>query len=222
MSTIQFNKIRAIAFDFDGVILDSVSLKADLFIASYPFPLSEQEKSAILAYQAAHGGVGRVKKFEHFERSIFGREPDSKAIAALAKRYSNLLMDQIAFCAELPGARNFLRRFERTLSLHLVSGTSHDDLLKIVGDRDMADFFQTITGSPTGKVEAFTAIARATGYAFEQILAIGDSTTEFAAACEVGMPFVGIVEAGAENPFPAKTPVYNDLATFGAVWPLAD
>ncbi|CAM2157938.1 Phosphoglycolate phosphatase-like HAD superfamily hydrolase [Paraburkholderia tropica] len=218
MNTIQFDEIRAIAFDFDGVILDSVALKADLFIASYPFPLKEQEKRAILAYQAAHGGVGRVKKFEHFERTVFGREPDSKVVATLATRYSSLLMERIQFCAELPGARAFLQRFEHKLSLHLVSGTSHEDLLRIVSDREMASFFQTVTGAPTGKVEAFTEIARATGIGFEQILAIGDSTTEYEAAKRLGMPFVGIVQESEDNPFPEMVPVFADLAHLNCNW----
>jgi len=168
---------------------------------------------------AAHGGVGRVKKFEHLERTVFGREPDPKAVAALAKRYSVLLMEQIPFCAELPGARAFLQRFEHELSLHLVSGTSHEDLLEIVSDRDMARFFKTITGAPSGKVEAFTAIAHETGIAFEQILAIGDSPTEFVAAQELGMPFVAIVQEGEDNPFPETVPVYNDLEQLGLAWP---
>ncbi|WP_322092593.1 HAD family hydrolase [Paraburkholderia bannensis] len=219
MNNINFNEISAIAFDFDGVILDSVALKADLFIASYPFKLKEHERQAILTYQAAHGGVGRVKKFEHFERAVFSREPDSKAVAALAKRYSCLLMERIPFCAELPGARAFLQRFEHQLSLHLVSGTSHDDLLNIVSDREMSSFFKTITGSPTGKVEAFTAIAKATDIAFEKILAIGDSTTEYVAAQTLGMPFVAIVQAGEPNPFPVDIPVYHDLAHLSTAWP---
>ncbi|WP_321813184.1 MULTISPECIES: HAD family hydrolase [unclassified Paraburkholderia] len=218
MKSIQYENIRAIAFDFDGVILDSVSLKAELFISSYPFPLKPREKEEILAYQAAHGGIGRVEKFEHFERAVFGREPDSKVIAALAKRYSTLLMERVLFCSELPGARAFLERFESEISLHLVSGTSHDDLLKIVSDRDMARLFKTVTGAPTGKIEAFTVIARETNIDFENILAIGDSTTEYEAAKRLGMPFVGIVQDRQKNPFPNTVPVFTDLSHLSSNW----
>jgi phosphoglycolate phosphatase len=91
---IDTHRIHAIAFDFDGVILDSVALKTQLFIDAYDEPLAPQQKEAIRAYQARHGGVGRVKKFEYFEKSAFRHEPDPVAVKALASRYSDMLMER--------------------------------------------------------------------------------------------------------------------------------
>ena len=55
--------IKAIFFDFDGVILESVSIKGDVFqklFADYPEHLAE-----ILNYHLENGGVSRYDKFEY-------------------------------------------------------------------------------------------------------------------------------------------------------------
>ncbi|WP_321811867.1 MULTISPECIES: HAD family hydrolase [unclassified Burkholderia] len=204
-------QIKAIAFDFDGVILDSVRLKADLFVECYDGSLDESQKQAILAYQALHGGVGRVEKFRYFERAIFGRESNSATVATLADRYSTLLMARVASCAELPGARAFLERMSGHLPLHLVSGTSHHDLVAITAQRGFDRYFETIVGAPTTKRKAFTAIMESGPWLPKQVLAIGDSTTELRAAEQLGMPFIGIVAASEPNPFPPDVTVFENL-----------
>jgi len=215
---LDIQNIRAIAFDFDGVILDSVRLKANLFIDAYDEPITPSQVDAIFAYQSQHGGVGRVKKFEYFEKNVFGRRVDPEKVRRLASRYSHLLMQRVTECRELPGARAFLDRAFASRSLHLVSGTSHEDLVKIVADRGLTKYFVWIMGAPMGKLEAFRAIATAANLQPQQVLAIGDSITEYAAAAAFGMPFVGIVEEGQANPFPNTVLVYQDLAGLNADW----
>ncbi|KWI45275.1 haloacid dehalogenase [Burkholderia pseudomultivorans] len=212
-------RIKAIAFDFDGVILDSVQLKADLFIDCYGGRLDESQKAAILAYQAQHGGIGRGEKFRYFERNVFGRIPDEATIARLANQYSTLLMARVGSCPELPGARAFLERSSTQLSLHLVSGTAHHDLVAITAQRRLDHYFDTIVGSPTAKVDAFADIVRSGCWLPDQVLAIGDSMTELQAAAQIGMPFVGIVAATEPNPFPRTIAVFQDLAALNRAWP---
>jgi len=211
-------RISAIAFDFDGVILDSVRLKADLFVECYRDRIDDSQKTAILAYQALHGGIGRVEKFRHFERAVFGREPDAATVAALADRYSRLLMARIGACPELPGARAFLDRAHRTLSLHLVSGTAHHDLVAITAQRGLDRYFETIVGSPTAKADAFADVVRFGSWQPDEVLAIGDSITELHAADHVGMPFVGIVAPHEPNPFPPGIDVFEDLEALNRAW----
>lgn len=210
--------LKAIAFDFDGVILDSVQLKADLFVDCYGGCLDENQKSAILTYQAQHGGIGRVEKFRYFERTVFGRAPDEAAVARLANQYSTLLMARIGSCAELPGARAFLERVHARLALHLVSGTAHHDLVAITAQRRLDHYFDTVVGSPTAKTDAFARIVRSGRWRPDQVLAIGDSMTELHAAEQIGMPFIGIVAANEPNPFPRTIEVFPDLNALNRAW----
>ncbi|ALK32570.1 HAD family hydrolase [Burkholderia plantarii] len=222
---IPFTTIRAIAFDFDGVILDSVWMKVNLFLECYEDygrPLTPAQRAKMLAHLTHHGGVGRVAKFAHYESAIFGREPDPEVVTTLARRYSELLMPRIDACPELPGARAFLERMQGRLSLHLISGTTDDDLRHITQRRDFARYFRTIAGSPTTKPVAFADVLRHGGWQPAEVLAIGDSWTEFDAARELGMPFAGIVAPGEPNPFPDPVLVYADMAALGAAWDEAD
>jgi len=43
------------------------------------------------------------------------------------------------------------------------------------------------------------------------MLVVGDSMTEYMAAQDVGLPFLGIVPARIENPFPASVHVWPTL-----------
>ncbi|PFH20397.1 HAD family hydrolase [Burkholderia sp. JKS000303] len=210
--------IKAIAFDFDGVILDSVQLKADLFVECYGDRVDATQRAAILAYQALHGGIGRVEKFRYFERAVFDREPDDATVATLANQYSSLLMARIGSCMELPGARAFLERMHGKLSLHLVSGTAHRDLVAITAQRRLDRYFETIVGSPTTKIDAFSDVVRFGSWLPGQVLAIGDSITELHAADHIGMPFVGIVAPGEPNPFPPRIEVFEDMEALNRAW----
>jgi phosphoglycolate phosphatase len=209
---------RAILFDFDGVILDSVKLKTDLFFQCYEGELDEDRIAFIREHQAQHGGIGRGEKFRFFEKELFGRMPSPEAISRLMRLYQTKLAEQIDACALLPGALTFLERARTTAELHLVSGTLHEDLVGIVDSRNLTRCFGRVIGSPTPKTEAFRNIIAEYGYDPATVLAIGDAPTEFEAAQACGASFVGIVAPHEVNRFPAAVEVYTDLAHFLPIW----
>ena len=62
--------IKAILFDFDGVIVDSVEIKTEAFRDLFRQE-SADDLERILDYHKAHGGISRVKKIEYFYANIF-------------------------------------------------------------------------------------------------------------------------------------------------------
>jgi beta-phosphoglucomutase-like phosphatase (HAD superfamily) len=210
--------ISAIIFDLDGVILDSVGLKTDLFLRCYGDELTEKHKTYIRAHQARHGGVGRGEKFEHFEFALFGRQPTPENVARLTRMYGDFLAEEIDDCSYLPGAEAFISAVAKELPLHLVSGTLHEDLVRILNDRNLMQYFVSVIGSPTRKLDAFRAIVAQENYDPMNVVAIGDAATEFDAANVLGMQFVGIVAPLEPDPFPTGTLVYPDLAALHADW----
>jgi phosphoglycolate phosphatase len=210
---------RTIILDFDGVIIDSVALKMELFVRCYEGEASDEQNAAIRDYQSRNGGVGRGDKFEYFERVVFGREPDPEAVIRLSQRYGELLESQIRGCSLLPGATEFLdRRMNEGMSLYLVSGTLHSDLCRILDERDLTRYFVKAIGSPTRKLDAFRSVLEEGGVDPESTLAIGDSITELEAAEATGTAFIGIVSPKDPNFFPASTRVYQDLAALNDEW----
>lgn len=208
-------RYSAIIFDFDGVILQSVDIKARAFAEIYRN--EEPAKiEAVVHYQLLHGGVSRRDKFIHFESDLFGRQPDSAVIDGLCRRYSEIVLDRVMACPFVRGAVEFLEEAHHRLPLHVVSGTPQSELERIVEHRGLRGYFQDVIGAPTRKPQAFDAIARKGGHAREGILAIGDSITEYMAALELGMPFLGIVPEQEPSPFPASVPVRSDLTHLDA------
>ncbi|QRM33973.1 HAD family hydrolase [Microvirga sp. VF16] len=210
--------ISAIIFDFDGVILDSVSLKTELFVRCYGDEPSDEQKAHIREYQARHGGVGRGEKFAYFERALFNRDPTAGSVARLSRLYGDLLATEIGACRYLPGALTFLDAVHGEIPLHLVSGTLHDDLVRILDQRNLSRFFASVIGSPTRKIDAFQRVIKTEGYEPANVLAIGDSVTELEAAEATGTQFVGIVAPAEENLFPAGTAIYPSLACLLVDW----
>ncbi|WP_332685540.1 HAD family hydrolase [Bosea sp. (in: a-proteobacteria)] len=200
----------SIVLDFDGVIVDSVAIKSQAFQDAYSDATPEQ-LAAIDRYHHAHGGVSRREKFRHFETAIFGREADPAVIEALSELYRSIVYDKVVACRLIPGALDFLAEAAARMPLHLVSGTPQGELEAIVASRGLRHFFQRVIGAPTLKLAAFAALAREDGHDPHRVVAIGDSTTEFDAARELEMPFVGIVAEGIANPFPPAIPVLPDM-----------
>ena len=95
--------------------------------------------------------------------------------------------------------------------MHVVSGTPVGELHQVIQERGLTQFFRSIQGAPATKRDAFHRIAMREGYARKEMLVVGDSITEYMAAHDVGIPFLGIVSARIENPFPASVHVWPTL-----------
>jgi phosphoglycolate phosphatase-like HAD superfamily hydrolase len=82
----------------------------------------------------------------------------------------------------------------------------------------MTKYFASVTGAPTGKLEAFRLIIEQAHLQPAYVLAIGDSVTEWAAASEAGIPFIAIAASDEQNPFPDGLPAFPNLEILNAVW----
>ena len=62
---------KAIIFDFDGVILDSVDVKTRAFESIY-LPYGQEIAAEVVAHHEAHGGVSRYQKFRLYHQKYLG------------------------------------------------------------------------------------------------------------------------------------------------------
>ena len=200
----------AVILDFDGVIVESVELKVQAFLTLYAHEDPAKLK-AILEHQRAHGGVTRRLKFLYFEQNLFGRPGDPETIERLATGYAKLVHGAVLACPFIAGASDFLEATHERTDLHVVSGTPEEELLDIIERRGLARYFKSIDGAPKTKPDAFAGILGERGYAPENVIAVGDATTEYEAARALSMPFIGIVADPAENPFPPEVPTLPNL-----------
>jgi phosphoglycolate phosphatase-like HAD superfamily hydrolase len=198
-----FDGRSAVFFDFDGVLVDSVDVKTRAFAALYAEDHPEIV-DAVVAHHLAHGGVTRRKKFEHFERALLNRQPSRARIEALAERFAALVVEEVVRAPEIEGASALLGWLEqRGTPCFVVSGTPEDELQAIVARRGWTHFFRAVRGAPADKAALLVDLTCAHDYAPPRCLMVGDSTTDSQAAAATGMPFLGVVRAGAASPFGA-------------------
>ena len=186
MASLNF---RAIVFDFDGVIIESVGIKKQSYRQ-----LFEEEFSGhlgkILAYQESRGGVTRRRQFEEIYESILREEPGPGRVDALEERYVGLMFERVISASLVPGAFDFLEKFHQRIDLFVASTTPEDELNHIVRERGLASFFKDVYGAPMRKAEALGLIARRVGCAPGEIVFIGDYPTDREAAESAGVPFI--------------------------------
>ena len=199
-------KIKVIALDFDGVIVESNGIKNMAF--SRIFAGSPQHDE-IMSYHRSHNHVCRQDKFRHILGNIL-KEPFQEAdVAVLAKKFSELTRSEIIRCPLVRGAEDFIKYFSSRFPLYIASATPTDELMLITEARRLSGYFDGIYGAPAGKAEIFADIIKKEKAAPEDILFIGDSKEDHDVAKNTGLQF--IARTNGNNFCNIETQSFRDL-----------
>ncbi len=201
-------KYQAIIFDFDGVIIDSVAVKSQAFAELYR-PYGEEIMEKVVTYHLAYGGLSRYKKIRYFHQTYLGREVGDEELQQLGAEFSRLVLDEVLQANYIEGAREFLEEFHTLMDFYVCTGTPENEILEIVDRRDLKRFFKQVYGSPALKPAIIRRILTENNYPPENVLFVGDATTDYAAAEETGLPFIGIKSPAIT--FPDGTIVLDNL-----------
>jgi len=209
--------LKAVALDFDGVILESLDLKARAFrtlFQDYPEHLDR-----IVKLHEENGGLSRYEKFSIIYRDYLQKPLSEDEERRLDRAFSNLVVKEILVCAFVPGALEFLGQMAEQAPLFVVSGTPEAELRTIIRQRDLDRYFRRVYGSPRSKESLLHEILSVHGWRSSEVVFIGDSLADFRAAASVGMPFIGRVPAREANPFPSAVRwIVPDLKDLMSRW----
>jgi len=180
--------IKAIIFDFDGVIVESAKIKTDAFrvlFEGYP-----EHASDILIYHRDNMGISRYIKFRHIYKNILNKALPKKQEIILGKRFSDLVLDGVLRAPFVNGLAGFFRNNRDKYKFFIVSGTPEKELLDIVHKRGIAGFFEGVYGSPRRKCALIKMILRQYRLKREQVIFVGDALNDIIAAQEAEVNFV--------------------------------
>lgn len=180
--------IRALVFDFDGLILDtetSIIDAGELIHRRAGLPFSRQ-----LAYEA----VGRAEL--HYDQwAAFGPAADRAALDAELRRVNREMLQQLPV---LPGVRDYLQQ-ARDLGLRLGvasnSGRAHvEGNLARLGLLEYFEYVRCIEDVPAGKPEPhlYLAVLEKFGLAGPEAIALEDSEHGVHAAKRAGLRSVAV------------------------------
>jgi HAD superfamily hydrolase (TIGR01549 family) len=199
---------KAIVYDFDGVICDSVDLKTSAFAEMYK-PYGEEVVAKVVSYHLANGGISRFEKFKYFNSNLLGKSISEQEIFELANTFSNLVKQKIIQSDYIVGAHKFLIEQSKTHLQFICTGTPETEIIEILKARKISSFFTNIYGSPKTKVQILEIIIKEYSLKRSEILFIGDAMTDYNAAKFLGISFTGILN-DATN-FPIETFVIKDF-----------
>ena len=193
------SSIHAIAFDFDGVLAESVEVKTRAYAL-----LFDEEKEGVVNqfvdYHIKNCGISRFEKIKLFYRDILQRPLSDKRFQELVLRFSRLVIDEVVAAPWVEGAREFLIQNEKQYKYFIVSGTPEDELKEIVHRRGMGHYFDAVRGSPKDKVTLLGDIMDEYNLRPEKMVFVGDAETDWQAAQKLKIPFLWRCVSGQISP----------------------
>lgn len=199
-------KTAALFFDFDGVLVDSARTKTQGFVSLFK-EYDREIIDEIVSHHRMNGGISRVEKIRHAHARIIGNPLSESEVASWAERYSELVVREVIEAPWIPGAKAFLDSCLKELKIFVISGTPETELKYVLQERGMTSYFDEILGSPIRKPEHIRMLLKKYDLKPENGIFIGDALTDFHAARETGLGFIGIQ---GEVDFPAGTLVLPD------------
>lgn len=190
--------VRAIIFDFDGVIIESFDIKTQAFRELFKKYPDHVEK--IVEYHQQNGGISRFLKFKHIYGNILKQPLDEETFRRLGENFSNLVVEEVKKCPYVPGVLEFIQEKSKKMQLFIASGTPEEELRSIVAARGISDFFKGIYGSPATKSEIIQAILNKEKIESKDAVFIGDTITDYREANKAGVPFLARINSLSDNP----------------------
>jgi len=192
--------IKAVIFDFDGVITESMDIKTDAF--AYLFkdrPKDIVDKAVKLHLD--NGGMSRFEKFKIIYDEYLGEELSEEKSEELGKEFSRFCFEKMLICPYVKGADDFIRKYYDKYMFFIVSGTPHDEMNKIVDRRKLRNYFKEVLGSPGSKSDLIKKILVKYDLKNDEVVFIGDAPTDYWGAEGANVGFIARIPPKGYNPF---------------------
>ena len=181
--------LRAIVFDFDGVVLESADVKTDAFVELFASH-GPDVAARVKAHHLANLGISRFVKFAWIYDHLLGKRITEDESRALGERFSALALDKILAAPFVPGAEAALADLSAAFPLFVASGTPGDELDLIVDKRGLRPRFREVHGTPREKPAILRDLMQRHGLAPNETLFIGDGASDHKAAAATGVEFL--------------------------------
>ena len=182
---------KNIIFDFDGVIIDSMSIRTDGFrdiFNKYDNFLVEK----LVEYHNINGGLSRFNKIKYFYNELLKQEISEERIQEYADEFSLIMRDKLTSKKVLIiDTVKFIKENYSKNNMHIASGSEEKELQFLCEKLEISHCFKSIKGSPIHKNELVKMIIKENNYDINETIIIGDSINDFEAAQINNIGFLG-------------------------------
>jgi len=179
---------KAIFWDFDGVIKDSLEVKSDAFEQLF-LPFGEDIAMRVRKHHEANGGMSRFDKLPLY-LNLAEQKVTAEVTAVYAEKFAQLVKQKVINSEWIVGVLEYLENNCNRQIFFLITATPQQEITEIISILKINHFFKEIVGSPTKKDDAIKQILSRYKVAPEQALMIGDSKSDYSAAMKSKISFV--------------------------------
>lgn len=184
-------KITSIIFDFDGVILDSVGLKSKIFYEVFK-AYGEDVAIKSVDYHENNGGISRYEKFKYINKNFINSELNDEDFNLIAKKFKSLIKSNIYKVPFIKGSYEFIKNNYKNYKFYISTSTPHVEILEILKNKNLLDYFVDIYGAPQKKVDQINEILRSSSNSKNSFIFIGDSNEDYEASLKNNIKFIGV------------------------------
>ena len=201
--------IKSIFFDFDGVILDTVAIKGQVFGQLFN-KWGDQVVKQIIEHHNANGGMPRFEKIKNMYIEILKKQITDCQVNNLCNQYSRIVFNQVLSANWIPGVKDFINKYYKKYKFFIISATPQTEINEIVRIKSIEPYFLEVLGTPITKSEHIEYLINKYGIKRSEVFFIGDSIHDYKAAENCRIKFLGIVDESS-NCFPKNISVYPDF-----------
>jgi len=183
---------KVILWDFDGVIIDSNSVR-EFGFREVLKEFDTEQVEQLIDFHNANGGWSRYVKFRYFYEEILNRPVSETKVKELADRFSSIMIDRLPN-PELLIEETILfiqEMHSKGKQMHIVSGSDGNELRSLCEQLKLSKYFLSINGSPTPKPALIREIIDEKRISASEYCLIGDALNDFDAAKQNGIQFFG-------------------------------
>jgi len=178
---------KAIFFDFDGVIKDSVEVKSDAFYDLF-VPFSKKLALKVRKHHEDNGGMSRYEKLPLYLEWA-GQATDKKKIEEYATKFSQKVTQRVIDSSWVCGVLDYLQN-NHSQQFYLISATPQKEIEMILDALKIDSQFEEVIGSPTTKDVAVSNIMAQYQLEASDCVMVGDAISDYKAATNNNISFV--------------------------------
>ena len=199
------SRYSSVVFDFDGVILDTLPLKASAFVSLFP-DISPELSNKITTHHFLNGGISRFLKIPMYASWAGLSTLTKDDISKYSEQFSDYVLHFIKSAPPLPGIIEYIQLNSLSQKFFISSASSRSDLMVILSDIGILDSFCSVYGSPSSKNETLESLITSHEISASNSCFIGDSVSDYEVSRSFNIDFFCIIS---ESMFP-----YSSWSTF--------
>lgn len=185
-------KRKGIIFDFDGVILDSVTIKGETFGALFT-SFGQEVVNQVISFHYANGGLSRYEKFKFIHNHILNIKYTEEDGRRLSSKFEQLVLDRLIDANPIAGACEFLEFCGANgIPASVNTAAPEFEVSCVLKAKGWEHYFSIVCGNTKTKVENIHQTLDFWNIDKNAIVFFGDTTNDLKAAAEAKVDFVGI------------------------------